>query len=244
MCYSQFISKGAVLSVVKRTGLLNNLSYAVVQKKEDGLQVRIFIICGVLFPALVTLAASADEQVVELATRTPRCFKLSLAKGGAIKKEDMIGVDDRELMTRLVYAESLAANCPQSKDDVSRAIARVVWTRVRLFDEKKMSEPYKRTVFGKKQFASALHAYRHSQWKEFICPTHTEFFRNIQSYVESLHSSAQALSSKAGTHYYLHRHYGAFRTHPWGKKARLEEMVGDKCLGVYEVDKAFLNAGY
>jgi hypothetical protein len=195
-------------------------------------------------------AVSVSEGTVTTgqAVQAPECIPIGLKKkGDIIRKEDVpASVGDNELMARLIFAETKAANCSSNMDArISERITHVILNRVRAFEAKQMDQPVRRTVFGAKQFASSLHYYSKSHWKAFTCPGEVDpaLYEKVTATLARVQNgeTSGADYSKA-THYYLHRHFGSYKDHPWGRKAKV--VADDECLGVYDLDKGFLDARF
>lgn len=208
-----------------------------------------------LFSLILTGSALARETAApsnqdaapqDSATAAPQCLNFAPAGKKAITKEDMpTGMGELELVARLVYAETLAANCPDKNQEMSEGIAAVILNRVRAFEERGKADAYRRVVFGKMQFASSLHFYSNAQWKAFTCPTDQAFYRSVYETVVKMNNGELKNAKYAsGTHYYLHHHFKRFQDQPWGRNAKLVVHLGGNCLGIYSLDKGFLEAPY
>jgi excinuclease UvrABC ATPase subunit len=82
---------------------------------------------------------------------------------------------DVELFTRLAYAETLAANCTSQNAEVSSLIVNVIGNRVL-----KRNHDIKSVVFERAQFASSLHNYSNSRFKDFLCPQDETLWLDIR----------------------------------------------------------------
>jgi hypothetical protein len=193
-------------------------------------------------------AAGSDQHAASQnpATPAPQCLNFAPAGKRAITKEDIPkGMGDLELVARLAYAETLAANCPDKNQELSEGIAAVILNRVRAFEEKGKDDAYRRVVFGKMQFASSLHFYSKAQWKAFTCPTDQAFYRTVyMTVVQMNNGELKNRKYASATHYYLHNHFEKFQDQPWGREAKLVANLGGNCVGVYSLDKGFLHAPY
>jgi hypothetical protein len=122
------------------------------------------ILTGSAFAREAAAPSDQDAASQNSATAGPQCLNFAPAGKRAITKEDMPrGIGELELVARLVYAETLAANCPDKNQELSEGIAAVILNRVRAFEEKGKDDAYRRVVFGKMQFASSLHFYSKAQ---------------------------------------------------------------------------------
>ncbi len=204
------------------------------------------ILTGSAFARETAAPSDQDAASQKSATAAPQCLNFAPAGKKAITKEDMPkGMGEPELVARLVYAETLAANCPNKNQELSEGIAAVILNRVRAFEEKGKDDAYRRVVFGKMQFASSLHFYSKAQWKAFTCPTDQAFYRAVYETVVKMNNGELKNGKYASaTHYYLHHHFEKFQDQPWGRKAKLVAHLGGNCLGIYSLDKGFLEAPY
>jgi hypothetical protein len=70
------------------------------------------------------------------------------------------------LAARLAYAETAAANCTAHNDEVLDLVASVIASRVRI-----RHGDVESVVFQRNQFASSLHIYSESRYRDFLCPS-------------------------------------------------------------------------
>jgi hypothetical protein len=163
--------------------------------------------------------------------------------GKIITKASMpADISDLELITRLVYAESAAANCPENRDDLYVGIAALILNRVHAFEatKDKNDNAVTRAVFGKSQFASSIHSYDKptgkARWEDFICPKDSDLYKKIYDIVGKVSRGEINVSAYTeATHYYLHMHSGTHMDQPWGKRAVPLKEFGHGCLVLYKV---------
>ncbi|CAN5559718.1 hypothetical protein BH10BDE1_BH10BDE1_28870 [soil metagenome] len=119
---------------------------------------------------------------------------------------------DLELVARLIYSETLAANCDEFTVDVVPTIATVIQNRVA-----KRKGNVKSVIFQRDQFASSLNGYNESKWREFMCPTDQKLWAAAFS---AANASDQKLGPMKATayNYYLYQHSSRFQTPAWAKE--------------------------
>jgi len=135
------------------------------------------------------------------------------------------------LAARLAYAETLAANCPGNNDEVLDLVASVIANRVRI-----RRGDVKSVVFQRNQFASSLHIYSESRYRDFLCPKDLvlwqKSFAKMRAHFEGAVPSGPL--PKDAVNYYLYRHSDRFVAPAW----KLEEIniAGEdvrKCIRVF-----------
>lgn len=137
---------------------------------------------------------------------------------------------ENEVLARLIYAETLAANCPSDTAKIAPVVAGVIKNRVtqktNAFD----------VVFERDQFASSLNNYSESRYKDFLCPKDSALWKTVQAEVQRKDSilPANALN------YYFFKHSTKFQPPAWaaGPKSQtpvaLPISAGDKpCVRAY-----------
>lgn len=128
-------------------------------------------------------------------------------------------VSEQELVTRLVYAETLATNCFSEKykglsDEISAGIAAVIYNRVLRAQEsaalaRRFGKGIHGVVFQKSQFNSSLSTkYSLSQWKEFLCPTKPDLWIGAVRKTQEIFSGDQdPFADTTVTSVYYYRHF-------------------------------------
>lgn len=115
-----------------------------------------------------------------------------------------------ELVARLAYAETLAANCPEQNEVVSGLITEVIVNRVRLRNGNARS-----VVFQRDQFSSSLNIYSESRYQDFLCP------KNQALWSQVLRQARRSLSQDSGrlhrttVNYFLYKHSPRWTKKPW-----------------------------
>lgn len=139
--------------------------------------------------------------------------------------------NDFELVARLAYAETLAANCPQQIDPILELVTSAIGNRIRI-----RHGDIKSVVFQRDQFASSLNIYSESRYRDFLCPNDgTLWNKTITRMRINLESPKPIASIPADTvNYYLYRHSDRFKAPDW----KLEEaMITDEktrnCIRVF-----------
>ncbi len=101
------------------------------------------------------------------------------------------GVSDDELVARLAYSETLAANCPEQNSKILPFIKAAIENRVRV------KKSARKTVFQRQAFSSSLNDYPESRYKDFLCPEDATLWR------QALEPASTSLPSDI-YHYYLY----------------------------------------
>lgn len=175
----------------------------------------------------------------------PACVKLEsdIAQVGRVQKENsktphkydgyrnILSADTTlELAARLVYAETLAANCSKQEDLAVDLVTSVIGNRIRI-----RRGDVKSVVFQKDQFASSLNIYPESRYRDFLCPSDNELWRKVvaKMQINLAQSKPSAPISKDTVNYYLYQHSDRFKAPAW----ELEEvLIADKtreCIRVF-----------
>ena len=151
-------------------------------------------------------------------------------------REALISDSDEELVARLAYAETLAANCPEFQKEVLYPIVRVIQNRIA-----KRKGDVKSVVFQRDQFASSLNGYDDSKWREFLCPTDPSLWqtalRAARAYLPNGGSMITNMSTEA-FNYYLFRHSSKFSPPDWAKKEALGFSNAKKVEGCFKIFRA------
>lgn len=136
---------------------------------------------------------------------------------------------DSELFARLVYAETLAANCPEQNNSIVSLIIGVIANRVR-----KRGGDVKSVVFQLDQFSSSLNNYDESRFRDFLCPRNQKLWSKIMSEAQGLEVKNL---SKDSFHYYLYKHSPRFKAPKWN----FAEDLGPTSLKLQECIRVFLD---
>lgn len=160
-----------------------------------------------------------------------------------IYRQLLQGDSEAQLLARLAYAESLAANCPNQYDQVVPRITNVIGNRIRVRDGNVRS-----VVFQRDQFASSLNIYSSSRYKDFLCPKNKELWnRVLTAATEQLQSSSATSGEENDTsrrlsadsiNYFLPNHDPRWPNPPeWGLKENMTSTSDSLrgCLRVFHV---------
>ncbi len=125
-------------------------------------------------------------------------------------REALSASTDVELFTRLAYAETLAANCSAQNAEVSSLIVNVIGNRVI-----KRNRNIQSVVFERAQFASSLHSYSSSRFKDFLCPQDETLWLDIRKKVEAFLKAGSGPLSADTVNYFLYKHDPRWTKEPW-----------------------------
>jgi len=142
----------------------------------------------------------------------------------------LAGDSDQDLTARLIYAETLASNCPKNRATVLPLIAGAIQNRIKL-----RKGDVKSVVFERNQFASSLNFYDSSKYLDFLCPTDSELWKNA---VDTLNTSSTL--SKTAVNYFLYKHHPGWDKEPW----TLPEAELSKSVNVRDCIRVFDNKGW
>lgn len=124
---------------------------------------------------------------------------------------DQSALVDEEILTRLVYAETLAANCPEKEDSTLQLIAEVVLRRI----EKRRGQ-IREVAFERDQFASSLNIYPESGYMNFLCPKSLALWQKAKKLLGLIRSGTQKNSlPNTAYNYYLFKHSTRFPPPSW-----------------------------
>lgn len=126
-------------------------------------------------------------------------------------------VDDTELLARLTYAETLAANCPTKSKDVADVVAQVITNRIQ-----KRKGATRDVIFEPNQFASSLNFYDESRVRDFLCPKDAGLWTHV---AKAVRQTSKAPSD--ATNYYFFQHSKRFNPPAWTTKLEPAQSVKD-----------------
>lgn len=126
-------------------------------------------------------------------------------------REALQSESESELAARLIYSETIAANCPSSNANISPLIANVIGNRIR-----RRHGDVKSVIFQRDQFASSLNQYTESRFLSFLCPKDAGLWAaSLQlAHLELEASNARKLSPET-TQYFLYKHSPRWTKEPW-----------------------------
>ena len=136
-----------------------------------------------------------------------------------LRYKEALGSDsDLQLFARLVYAETLAANCPDMKGQVVSRITDVVGNRIM-----KRNQDVKSVVFQRDQFSSSLNKYSSSKYKEFLCPKDVGLWNTAYQNAQKFLEQGKGTLSSDTINYFLYKHDPRWTEAPaWGLKENAE----------------------
>lgn len=148
------------------------------------------------------------------------------------------GVDEPEILARLIYAESEAANCESIK--LTEYIGGAIYNRIRN-KGKSISD----IVFQFDQFASSLNGYSKANRAGFLCPTDLERWRMSQATVKHLLADAKSnvLPCEAASYYlyknnpWTHENPKGFKIPDWAKAKGIKTAIDSECVRFFPDDR-------
>jgi hypothetical protein len=117
---------------------------------------------------------------------------------------------DLEIFVRLAYAETLAANCETKNAEISSLIVNVIGNRVI-----KRRSDIRGMVFELAQFASSLHLYSNSRYRDFLCPENQRLWSEVHKKSEDFLRAGSGPLSASTVHYFLYKHDPKWPKEPW-----------------------------
>lgn len=117
-----------------------------------------------------------------------------------------------ELLARLAYAETLAANCPELNFKIAPLIIESITNRIRIRKGDVQSVVYQRD-----QHASSMNIYKESRYREFLCPQDSALWEAVYNAAQNALASTatgQVLARDA-VHYYLYKHSDRHKVPKW-----------------------------
>ncbi len=143
---------------------------------------------------------------------------------------------DSELLARLVYAETLGANCSTQNGKLVPLITNVIVNRIR-----RRNGDVRSVVFQRDQFASSLNIYSSSRYKDFLCPKNSALWNQAiekaNEFLQNSNDSSGELSSDS-INYFLPSHDPRWPEPPeWGLRentAAVDENLR-QCLRIFHV---------
>lgn len=148
-------------------------------------------------------------------------------------KQALRGDTDAVLMARLVYAETLGANCPSQNDVMAGRIAEVISNRVA------RRGSVRSVVFQRDQFASSLNVYSSSRYLDFLCPKNESLWKSALVHVQGLLNSANRTNrlSSDTANYFLYKHDPRWTKEPWNFAEDASQTTPQlqQCLRTFKV---------
>lgn len=153
-------------------------------------------------------------------------------------REALHAQSDVEIMARLVYAETVGANCPEHNQKVVQGIAAVIGNRMRIRKGNVRS-----VVFERDQFASSLNIYTESKYLDFLCPKDTALWQAALKESGIALSNAKLELDPKTVQYFLYKHSPRWKKEPASWKDYKQDVSG----GASEIEscvKFFKNKGW
>ncbi|MBX7231003.1 MAG: hypothetical protein K1X29_02855 [Bdellovibrionales bacterium] len=151
-------------------------------------------------------------------------------------------------MARLIYAETLAANCDGTEiDKAQKLIASTIHNRV-INQNTDYTSGVDKTVFTRDQFASSLNFYKESKNESFLCPKlASNIWMTSLNYAkqskEKFNTKSPLFQESDGkdNHYYLNKHFKSRSSQPpkpnWTKKPQsaISKRNENSCVTSYSL---------
>ena len=127
-------------------------------------------------------------------------------------RETFRDISNIELLSRLVYAETVATNCAAFDLRVAPMIAESIVARIRI-----RKGDVRGVVFQRDQYSSSLNIYPESRYREFLCPRQPELWKAAVADVEALLAEPPKPLVLPGdsAHYYLYKHSDRHKVPTW-----------------------------
>ncbi|MBL7542863.1 MAG: hypothetical protein JNL11_03560 [Bdellovibrionaceae bacterium] len=200
------------------------------------------LVGGVLWAADKRIEKLEDEKTHRVAVGFPQCVNnpseieeiLSAMKANSKGKNKYSGYrkalshdSDQQLVARLIYAETLAANCPSQSREVLPLIARVISNRIQI-----RKDGVKSVVYERDQFASSLNKYSSSRYLDFLCPNNYELWGLAFDHA----GKGVSERSSIAVHYFLYKHHPGWDAEPWRLPESRESLASKvrDCIRVFD----------
>ncbi len=149
-------------------------------------------------------------------------------------KKALSASDDSDLLARLIYAETLAANCPEQEREVLPLIAETIGNRVQ-----RRRGDVKSVIYQRDQFASSLNLYAESHHREFLCPKNKALWGQALQAAKAIGQKRSNLSEDT-MNYYLYKHSSRFTQPNWKMPEALPKSTSaelSSCIRFFRNDK-------
>lgn len=169
-----------------------------------------------------------DPEVIALILKNLKLNKANAFKYDSFKTA-VSSESDSDVAARLVYSETLAANCSDKSAAIVDMVASVVTNRIA-----KANGDARNVIFKLNQFASSLHDYPESRYKDFLCPKDEKLWKaSRQAVVQKSKLPPHALN------YFLYNHKKGWDKEPWSlPETKLSQESGLRdCIRVFENSK-------
>lgn len=137
---------------------------------------------------------------------------------------------ETELAIRLVYAEVLAAHCPEHQNSLVEKIAAVVANRIL-----NRQGDIQGVVFERNQFASSLHIYKNSRYRDFLCPKDAKLWQHAAKNLLLFLKQKKTNLPPDVVNYFLYKHDSRWTHEPWKLKENFKDQKEPlrSCLRVF-----------
>jgi hypothetical protein len=120
---------------------------------------------------------------------------------------------ESDLLARLAYSETVAANCPDLNTKIAPLIVAAITNRIRF-----RKGDVRSVVFERDQFASSLNIYAESRYQDFLCPKDVALWTMISAKAKSSmgnQSEVNDFLSDDTVNYFLYKHSPKWTKEPW-----------------------------
>lgn len=179
----------------------------------------------VLMPACIE-----DETTIQNLKETMRVNKSNSQKYDKYKSIFQ-NSSDKEILARLIYAETKAAHCETHNPQVMSLITQVILNRV-----KKRNGDIKSVIYQRDQFASSMNVYDGSQYRDFLCPKDSMLWRSVENQIH-IQSKKDSMNVSSNTYnYFFYKHNPKWTKAPWDYEEDRPESYPSE---VFECIKTF-----
>ena len=225
------IKKVGVLLVIILVFISNTLAFAKIKKYGDSSHVFESILPNETDPFCI----DQDSVINEIKSN------IKLNKNSNNKYEVylkiFVRISDIELIARLAYSETLAANCSDLDTFIAPLIVEVIENRIRIRKGNTRS-----VIFQKDQFASSLNIYEKSRYLDFLCPKDRSLWTLILKQIQLTQkqtSKKDLILTLDTVNYFLYNHDPRWIKEPWDLKENLIELAPNlnKCIRFFHNKK-------
>lgn len=189
----------------------------------------------IIFPLLLSLVTHTQiplPKCVKESAEVQNIVKITKKNADTSAKYDgyrkaLASDSDQALAARLIYAETIAANCPSQSTTVLPLIAGAINNRVQI-----RKGDVKSVVFERNQFASSLNHYSSSKYLDFLCPADVDLWTQAMNLVGKKNSDL----SPVAVNYFLYKHHTGWDKEPWKlPETKISRISNARdCIRVFE----------
>lgn len=138
---------------------------------------------------------------------------------------------DEEILARLAYAETVAANCPSLNNKLGPKIVTAIGNRV-----ERRNGDVRSVVFERDQFSSSLNFYSGSNTKDFLCPQDKKLWSQVLA-ASQARLSQKSVNQNSAINYFLYKHHPQWTKAPWKLAEDKELTTSDvrECIRFFSV---------